>query len=458
MLALAIDTSCDETSAAVTCGLEVWSNVIASQVELHRPYGGVFPTVAKQAHKENIRPTVNLALKHAGVTWKDIDAIAVTIGPGLAPALEVGVQYARKLSQEYKIPLRPINHMEGHILSVLALPQKKQPRKSLASRRRQARQRSQLKLGQLQLPALAILVSGGHTEFVLVEANRVVSTSHSPLQTSHSQLLTPNSQLRTPNSPLPISRSTNIDRQPRLSIEDFNSSAFKYAKLGQTLDDAAGEALDKIGRMLGLGYPAGPVIEEFAKRGNPKKYSIPLPMTRSQNYDLSFSGIKTHTRNLIEQNWGNQPLSKQVIYDLAASVQYGIFRHIIYKLSKILRDYPQIQEIWLGGGVAANITLRKMLRQLLREVNKQRKNYLKSTTPNLNRQSPHSQIPTLPAGRAGLPAGRAGRSQLSAPNPAYRQAGPNFQLPTPNSQLRTPYCKQLCGDNAAMIGIGTNLK
>lgn len=327
---LAIDTSCDDTAAAVTCGFEVWSNVIASQTELHKPYGGVFPTVAKQAHKENIAPTVATALKRAGVTWQEISAIAVTKGPGLAPALEVGIAYAKEMAAKYKLPLIPVNHLEGHLLSVLA---------SGKARKADTQQPKQSNKSQPAFPALGILISGGHSEFILVE--------------------------------------------------DFG----KYTRLGYTIDDAAGEALDKVGRMIDLGYPAGSVIEQFAKKGNPRAHDFPLPMTTSRDYNLSFSGLKTFSRNLVASLEEQGELdSQQAIYDFAASLQYSIFRHINHKLIKILADHPEIKQVWLGGGVAANVTLRKSIRETIK------------------------------------------KSDLRAP-------------------LLTPYSKRLCQDNAAMIGV-----
>ncbi len=349
-LILAIDTSCDDTSAAVTRGSEVLSNVIASQTQLHKPYGGVFPTVAKLAHKENIDRTISIALQRAQVSLEMVDAVAVTVGPGLAPALEVGIATAKTLAKRYAKPLIPVNHVEGHVLSVLAHPAIKN-----TSTRKQTE--------AAQLPALSIIVSGGHTEFVLV------------------------------------------------------TELGKYEILGSTLDDAAGECLDKIGRMLNLGYPAGPVMEEFAKLGNAAAYPFPLPLTTVKTFDLSFSGMKTFARNTIDALTSEQPLNKQQTYDFCASAQHGVFRHICYKLQKVLeaqvvtedqamtadtasktahRAYP-IQELWLGGGVAANMTLRKMLRETARTF----------TTK-------HKFTPI---------------------------------------RLKTPYTKKLCADNAAMIGV-----
>ncbi|MDQ3008340.1 MAG: tRNA (adenosine(37)-N6)-threonylcarbamoyltransferase complex transferase subunit TsaD [bacterium] len=329
-LILAVDTSCDDTSAAVTQGTTVLSNVVASQTQLHKQYGGVFPTVAKQAHRENITPTITAALKRAGVSWKNIDIFAVTQGPGLAPALEVGITAIKELAATHAKPIVAVNHVEGHVLSVLAQPQ--------------ARTAATPTL-QLQFPALALVISGGHSEFILV------------------------------------------------------SKIGEYQRLGWTVDDAAGEVLDKVGRMLDLGYPAGPVVEEFAKLGNPKAFAFPLPMTTSGDFNLSFSGLKTSARNLLEKLTTENDLNKTQIYDFCASFQYAVFRSICYKLGKILQNH-EIKELWLGGGVAANITLRRMIRET-----------------------------------------------------AKTYAGPEKNLP-----LRVPYIKKLCSDNAAMIGVVAGFK
>ena len=316
-LILSIDTSCDDTSAAVTAGTKVLSNIIASQTQLHAPYGGVFPTVAKQAHKENIDQTIKVALKRAKVTWDQISAIAVTQGPGLAPALEVGINKARELATKHQLPLIAVNHIEAHALSPLANSTTKH-----------------------QFPVLAMVVSGGHTEFIKV---------------------------------------TQIGQ---------------YERLGYSIDDAAGEVLDKAGRMLNLGYPAGPVIEQFAKKGDPQKYPVPLPMTDREDFNMSFSGLKTWARNKIEQLETQNILSKEGVYDLSASFQYGVFRHICYKLNKLLKKH-QFAEVWLGGGVAANIQIRRMIRETLESY---------------------------------------------------------------NIKLFTPYSKRLCMDNAAMIGVVAGFK
>lgn len=368
-LILSIDTSCDETSVAVTKGVTVLSNVIASQVELHKQYGGVFPTVAKQAHKENIDNAIKLALKKANLTIEQLQAIAVTQGPGLAPALEVGISKALELAQKFDKPLIGVNHVEGHLLSVLAKRKSKiichsgtkmtkstevikfhrKTNKILSPRHSPGLQDDSPAINH---QSLSIIVSGGHTQFVLVN-----------------------------------------------SIGD-------YQILGHTIDDAAGEALDKVGRILELGYPAGPVMEEFAKKGDPKRFKFALPMTTSHDYNLSYSGLKTQARNLIEGIAAKSPLSKQDIYDLSASFQYAVFHHICHKLSKILQEH-NFDEVWLGGGVAANMTLRRMIRETLND------RYKNQTRKDLKVK------------------------KLS---------------------LKTPFEKRLCGDNAVMIGIVANFK
>lgn len=291
---LAIDTSCDDTAAAVVSGRVLLSNIIASQTELHKPYGGVFPTVAKQAHKENIDRVIETALSRARTNPKQLAAVAVTQGPGLAPALEVGIRAAQQFARQHKLPLIPVNHIEGHILSCLAVPKTQQGKELI----------------EPSMPVLAVIVSGGHTQFIEV------------------------------------------------------SEIGTYSILGSTLDDAAGECLDKIGRMLHLGYPAGPTIETFAKQGDPKAYAFPLPMTTIQSYDMSFSGLKTFARNTLEEKTKDAPLQKQEIYDFCASAQFSVFRHIMYKLNKLIETH-KYTAVWLGGGVAANVALRRMIRETI---------------------------------------------------------------------------------------------
>ncbi len=380
VVTLAIDTSCDETAVAVTHGWSTLANVIASQANLHARYGGVFPTLAKQAHQENLLPAVRLALTRSGLDWPQIDQIAVTVGPGLAPALGVGIAGAIELGQQYHKPVIAANHIEGHILSVLAQPKARPSQSFSASRPKNLplkNSRSKVSLPTQEQPILSIVVSGGHTLFVAVSP-----ASKNQAKTNSGQL----------------------DRQPSLKLVPtvinqkelncLNSGQFSYQILGQTLDDAAGECLDKIGRMVNLGYPAGPVMEQLAIAGDPQKYKFPLPLTTRADYDLSFAGLKTYARNLTEKMWGQTPATKPEIADFCASAQYAIFHHICYKLNKLLQTQTFAQ-VWLGGGVAANVTLRKMLRQTIRQNSKH----------------------------------------------------------VTNIKLAIPYSKKLCGDNAVMIGV-----
>lgn len=352
-LILAIDTSCDDTSAAVTSGVSVLSNIIASQVELHAPYGGVFPTVAKLAHREKIEPVIAEALTEVGVGWDQISAIAVTQGPGLAPALEVGIAKAQELAARYDKSLIAVNHIEGHALSPLAQPIAQPTTDDFAE--------TQLD-NKSPLPkvknVLALVISGGHSEFILIKA-----------------------------------------------IGD-------YQRLGWKIDDAAGEVLDKVGRLIGLGYPAGAAIEQCARDGNPKAFAFPLPMTTSGDFNLSFAGLKTFARNLYEEITAAGELSVTQKADFCASLQYGVFRAICYKLDKILKTH-QVDEIWLGGGVAANQELRRMINEVIDTIN--------AASQRLSDND----------------------SELD-----YRPIPP----------LKVPYSLALCADNAAMIGVAAGFK
>jgi len=308
-LILGIDTSCDETSAAVSCGRVILSNVVASQIDLHQEFGGVFPTLAKRAHQENIEVVVKKALKQAQTNFEKIDAIAVTLGPGLAPALEVGIKYAQKLGAKFNKPVLTINHIEAHALSVLA-----ERNSHSYNIKKPATLPAWLpeNLG-IEFPILSVVVSGGHTEFILI--NKIG----------------------------------------------------KYQILGQTIDDAAGEALDKVGRMLNLGYPAAPAIEKLAKKGDKNRFKFPLPMTTKKNFNLSYSGLKTSAHRLITELKEKNQWDQQTIIDFAASFQQAVFRHLAYKLNKLLTENKQIKQIWLGGGVSQNIAFRRQMRKVARE-------------------------------------------------------------------------------------------
>ncbi len=305
---LAIDTSCDETSVAVTHRRRVISNVLSSQVELHKKYGGVFPTDAKRAHQEKIDHVVNEALTRSHLNLEQIDAIAVTQGPGLAPALEVGIAKAKELAKQFQKPLIAVNHMQGHLLSPLA-----QNSKGISSIDFDETNSS-------NFPALSLLASGGHTELVVIK-----------------------------------------------KIGD-------YTVIGRTRDDAAGEAYDKVARMLGLGYPGGEIIELLAKQGNSQAFDFPIPMAPEPGLDFSFSGLKTavmyqlkslqHTSTKQTQTGGQAFLDKQIICDVAASFQRVLIHSLIIKTKRAVKKI-QPKAVWLGGGVGANTQLRSQLRHML---------------------------------------------------------------------------------------------
>lgn len=357
---LAIDTSCDETSAAVVQDTTVLSNVLPSQMEYHKKYGGVVPNLARLAHQERIGNVVNDALKKAQVNIQDLDAIAVTLGPGLAIALEVGIKKAKELAEQFNKPLVTVNHMEGHLLSAFAERKSKHDGHAIP---------------QFSFPTLGFLVSGSHTELILIEA------------------------------------------------------LGKYEKVGETLDDSCGEAYDKCGRMLGLGYPAGPVISEFARRHRQNmnisikkdhqstlvecvnnqtgvKYVLPVAMASSGDLNFSYSGLKTAFKQLIEELIGHKlshqevvegsekSLTQEQIYDLCVAFEAAALAQLTVKLEKALKLYSP-KEIWLGGGVVASARLRSEVRKLCR----------------------------------------------------------NYKL-----TFRYPTSKKLTGDNAAMIGVAANFK
>ena len=294
-LILAIDTSCDETAAAVSQGRSILSNIIASQINLHKKWGGVVPHLAKRAHQQKIKPVVNQALTRSHIQPSQLSAIAVTLGPGLAPALEIGLSYAKQLSLKHQKPLIAVNHMAGHLLSSFALNSKNNgPLKTIPKH---------------FFPSLALLVSGGHTQLVLSQ------------NFTHHQLL------------------------------------------GQTLDDAAGEALDKLAKMLKLGYPGGPIIELMAKPGSPNQIPLPVPMLHSKNLNFSFSGLKTAALYLIQK----QPkLTKSFTYNLSASFQQAIAVSLTTKLQRAINQY-QPHSILLGGGVISNLYIRSKIRQTVKQ-------------------------------------------------------------------------------------------
>lgn len=288
MLILAIDTSCDDTSCAVLRDIKVLSNIISSQVAAHAEWGGVVPSIARREHELLIDPVIKKALQIAKVSMNDIDAIAVTYGPGLAIALGVGIAKAQELARTYNKPLIGVNHMEGHLLSVLAN-----------------------NAHTLELPALGLLVSGNHTEII--------------------------------------------------KIENIGS----YRILGEVLDDAVGEAFDKVARALGLGYPGGAALAKLASQGNDKAYNFPVPLHGVKTLDFSYSGIKAAVMRVIKEK---SVVTQQDAADIAASFQRVAIQHVMDRIKRAFEQESPAM-LLLGGGVAANVLLRKELRTMCNKFN-----------------------------------------------------------------------------------------
>ena len=280
---LAIETSCDDTSVAVLKNKKVLSNIVSSQ-KIHKIFGGVVPEIASREHDRLIIPVLNEAIKESKIKLNDIDAVAYTRGPGLLGSLLVGTSFAKSLAFSLNIPLLEINHMQAHILSIYIDDNPEKPK----------------------FPFIALTVSGGHTQLVVV------------------------------NSP------------------------FDFVEIGTTLDDAAGEAFDKSGKIMNLDYPAGPKIDKLALKGDINKFKFPKPDVKGLNF--SFSGLKTNFKNFIN----NQPhdFVKNNINDLCASLQSTIVEILIDKIVKA-RDQYHINEFVICGGVSANSYLRKELKGLM---------------------------------------------------------------------------------------------
>jgi len=292
MYILGIETSCDDTCAAVLKDSQILSSIISSQIDLHRQWGGVVPDIAKRAHQERILPVINTALKRVKIKIEDLDLIAVTKGPGLAIALSVGVNTAKELAIKYHKKIVGVNHIEGHLMANFLTNSQGKPI------------RPQI------FPALALTVSGGHTKIILIN-----------------------------------------------KIGD-------YEVVGETLDDAAGEALDKSAKLLGLGYPGGPVIERLAEKGNSTYMKLPTPIADKKILDYSFSGLKTAFYYQIK-DWPKNKLNKHLA-DLAASFQKAVFDTLIRKYTLAIDKYHPAS-LLLSGGVAANLTLRKRTRELAKK-------------------------------------------------------------------------------------------
>lgn len=280
---LAIESSCDETSASIILNGKVLNNIVATQ-SVHEKYGGVVPELASRAHQENIIPVVAEALRTSGISKEQLSAVAFTRGPGLMGALLVGVSFAKSFAYARKIPLIEVNHMQAHVLAHFIEDPKP------------------------NFPFICLTVSGGHSQLVLVK---------SPLE---------------------------------------------MKVIGETRDDAVGEAFDKTAKLLGLPYPGGPLIDRYAKEGDPRTFDFPI--TRMPELDYSFSGIKTAVLYFLRDQLKKNPdFITENIADLCASIQYSLIEMLLIKLKEAVKQYG-VKEVAIAGGVSANSGLRNTLSKL----------------------------------------------------------------------------------------------
>jgi N6-L-threonylcarbamoyladenine synthase len=300
MRVLGIETSCDETAAAVVDGEgRILAQAVLSQIAEHTPYGGIVPEIAARAHLAHLDRLITKAMTDADLAYADLDGVAATAGPGLIGGVLVGVMTAKAIAAVHRLPLIGVNHLEGHALTARFTD-------------------------KVEFPYLLLLVSGGHCQLLAVEG------------------------------------------------------VGRYRRLGTTVDDAAGEAFDKVAKMLGLGYPGGPAIQRAAQNGDAKRFAFPRPLKGKPGCDFSFSGLKTAVR-LAAEALPPGPLNDQDVADMAASFQAALVESIADRVTRAVamfrRDYPAGQSLVVAGGVAANTALRAML------VNTAQKNGLAFAAP-----------------------------------------------------------------------------
>jgi len=280
---LGIESSCDDTSAAVICNGRVLSNIVANQ-EIHAKYGGVVPELASRAHQQHIVPVVQQAIEQAGITKEDLHAVSFTRGPGLMGSLLVGTSFAKSLALGLDIPLIDVNHMQAHILAHFIIEENTEIP---------------------PFPFVCLTISGGHTQIV--------------------------------------------------KVTDY----FTFEVLGETIDDAVGEAFDKSAKILGLPYPGGPLVDKYAQLGNPKKFSFTKP--KVGDLDFSFSGLKTGILYFIQRNLKENPkFIKENLHDICASIQHTIVEILMEKLKNTVKK-TDIKHVAIAGGVSANSEIRKRL-------------------------------------------------------------------------------------------------
>ncbi|MEI7741972.1 MAG: tRNA (adenosine(37)-N6)-threonylcarbamoyltransferase complex transferase subunit TsaD [bacterium] len=295
MRVLGIETSCDESAISLVTTesgrVRVLKSLVSSQIEIHKKYGGVVPEVAARQHVQ----VLAALMRESGITSSDVDTIAVTSGPGLVTALRVGIDFAKALAWAWKKPLVGVNHIEGHIYANWITREISVPAPSF--------------------PALCLIVSGGHTELLLMRGHGI------------------------------------------------------YERLGETLDDAVGEAFDKTAKLLGLPYPGGPQISKLAESGNSARYDFPRPMMGEPGLDFSYSGLKTSVRVTVQEikKTTNQEITGIMLPDLCASFQAAAIEPLVKKTERALRAHEEIECLTLAGGVSANKLLRGELAQLSAE-------------------------------------------------------------------------------------------
>ncbi len=343
MKILAIETSCDETAISIleikikgfsksvrSSAFDILANVVASQIKVHAPWGGVVPNLAKREHQKNLPVVLRKALKQAklSIGKPKIDLIAVTSGPGLEPALWVGINFAQELAKKWEKPLIGMNHLEGHIFSVFL-------------------EKAEFSISNFQFPVLALVVSGGHTELVL--------------------------------------------------MKDW----LKYKVIGRTLDDAAGEAFDKVAKMLKLGYPGGPVVAKEAEEFQDNKFQIklPRPMFNSKDYSFSFSGLKTAVLYLLrdlEKKIPDLYDNKDLISSICAEFQQAVIDVLVKKTMRAAKEY-KVKTIILGGGVAANKELRGQLKKAIEGVNFENHKSINFLMPEMEFTGDNAAMIALPA-------------------------------------------------------------
>jgi len=306
MIILSIETSCDETAVAIVKldknKVELLANIVSSQIKMHSKYGGVVPSLASRMHLKNMIPVLKRALKKANINLDQIDSFAVTNGPGLIPALIVGVSCAKSLSYSFNKPLIPVHHIEGHIYANWLTP--------IGVNSKSKIQNSKFKIQNFilwrpEFPILCLTVSGGHTQLILMK-------------------------------------------------KDLN-----YKVIGETVDDAVGEAFDKVAKLLNLGYPGGPLIEKFAKIGDKNRFNFTRPMINSGDFNFSFSGLKTA---VLYETQKVKKMDKKYKQDIAASFQQAVIDVLVSKTIKAAQKY-KVKNIIIGGGVSANNELKKQLKE-----------------------------------------------------------------------------------------------